>query len=93
MKLNATQQNTIEEQFGIEAIADDHPAIEKLKEVFGDHTFFLDAGGLNVVEPHPDSEAAAGAVVKLASWTDDQSQLNVHEPEVLPIAVKLDGGS
>lgn len=89
MKLNATQQNHVEEQLGIEALPEENPAMPKLKEVFGEHTFFVDADGLNVVEEHPEEENPAGVVIKLASWAEDQSQLRVHEPEVLPVTVDL----
>jgi hypothetical protein len=92
MKLDANQKNSIEEQFGTEAVADDHPAMGKLKEVFGDHTFFLDSGGLNIIEPHPDAATSGGAVIKLASWTEDGTQLKVHDPELLPVTVNLGGG-
>ena len=91
MKLDATQKGRVEDKFGTEAVADDHPAMGKLKEIFGDHTFFLDANGLNIIEPNPETGAQNGAVVKLASWTEDRTQLQVHEPEVLPVMVDLGG--
>jgi hypothetical protein len=40
-----------------QVIPDDHPMVPKLNELFGDHTFFLNSDGLNVVEPN---ETAAG---------------------------------
>ncbi len=89
MKLNAAQQSHVEEQLGIEALPDENPAMPKLKEVFGEHTFFVDADGLNVVEEHPAEENSGGVVIKLASWAEDQTQLRVHEPEVLPVTVDL----
>lgn len=89
MKLNAAQQRNVEDQLGIEALPDENPAMPKLKEVFGDHTFFVDADGLNVVEQHPEEENPSGVVIKLASWAEDQTQLRVHEPEVLPVTVEL----
>lgn len=95
MKLNAAQQSHVEEQLGIEALAEENPAMEKLKEVFGEHTFFVDADGLNIVEQHPEEQGSNGAIVKLASWAEDHTQLRVHEPEVLPVTVTLasDNGS
>lgn len=89
MKLNAAQQAHVEDQLGIEALPEENPAMPKLKEVFGDHTFFVDAEGLNVVEQHPEESNPSGVVIKLASWAEDQTQLRVHEPEVLPVAVDL----
>jgi hypothetical protein len=42
--------------------------------LFGDHTFFLDSNGLNVVEPNQSAHtgAPAGTVVNLANWSDAQ---------------------
>jgi len=89
MKLSAAQQANVEEQLGIEALPEENPAMPKLKEVFGDHTFFVDADGLNVVEEHPEEGNTSGVIIKLASWAEDHTQLRVHEPEVLPVAVEL----
>ena len=89
MKLNSTQQAHVEDQLGIEALPEENPAMPKLKEVFGDHTFFVDADGLNVVEEHPEEENTDGVIIKLASWAEDHTQLRVHEPEVLPVTVDL----
>lgn len=65
--------------------------MNKLKEAFGDHTFFLDFDGLNIIERGSESGSATGKVVKLASWSQDRSQLQVHEPEVLPVTIDLGG--
>ena len=89
MKLSAAQQAHVEEQLGIDALAEENPAMPKLKEVFGDHTFFVDADGLNIVEQPDEEQGSDGAIVKLASWAEDHTQLRVHEPEVLPVTVKL----
>jgi len=92
MKLDATQTAKVQERFGVEAIAESNPANFKLEEVFGGHTFFLDSGGLNIVEPHPKGDEGTGMVVKLASWTQDGKHLEMQEPEVLPVKVDLGGG-
>src|SRR6266705_3457407 len=55
-----------------------------LDGVQGDHTFFLDRNGLNIVEPAEAAGAAAQSakVVNLASWSDDDpTGLELHEPE------------
>jgi hypothetical protein len=46
----------------------------ELNQLFGDHTFFLDKNGLNVVEPNENNEvdASAGTVTNLANWGDAQ---------------------
>src|SRR6185437_16118592 len=62
----------IEKQASFEgtiAIPDDNPAVPKLNEAFGDHTFFLDSEGLHIVEPTSrDGKVTEAQVVKLASW-------------------------
>jgi len=90
MKLNATQILKVEEQLNASPIPDDHPVVPELKEAFGDHTFFLDAGGVNIVEPNPDENSPKCAVVRLATWNDEQqTELVTHPPEILPVSVKF----
>ncbi len=90
MKLNTAQIRKVEEQLGVEAVPEEHPVTPDLKEAFGDHTFFLDAAGLNIVEPNPSPESSSGNVVKVATWaSDEQTELQRHEPEVLPVTVDL----
>lgn len=89
MRLNATQISKIEDQIGAEALSDEHATIPKLKEMFGEHTFFLDTRGLIIVEPKPSPEILIGTVVKLASWIEEDTELQVHEPQVLPVTVDL----
>ena len=43
-------------QFEAQALPDDHPVVPQLASMFGDHTFFIDSGGLNVLEPTEASE-------------------------------------
>ncbi len=93
MKLNAVQLRKVEEQFGVEAIPEEDPVTLDLKEAFGDHTFFLDVDGLNIIEPNVIPESSIGNVVKVASWSsDEQTELLRHEPELLPITVDLESG-
>ena len=49
MKLTSAQIERTLSQFEAEAIPDSHPALPRLNELFGDHTFFLDSKGLNIV--------------------------------------------
>ena len=53
MRLTSAQVERTLRQFEFEAraIPDSHPVVPKLTEIFGDHTFFLDSNGLNIVEP------------------------------------------
>jgi len=92
MKLTSALVERALSQFEAQAIPDNHPAIPELNELFGDHTFFLDRNGLNIVEPvePPPAGAPAGKVVNLASWSDDDPpSLSPHEPEPTDIVVVL----
>ena len=70
--------------------------------MFGDHTYFLDGNGLNIVEPSPaalnvpsSDIGEMGVVVNIANWTgSDPPKLEVHEPERTDSMVSLaaDGG-
>jgi hypothetical protein len=51
MKLNAAQVERALGQFDARALPENHPVVPQLNTLFGDHTFFLDRNGLNVVEP------------------------------------------
>ena len=93
MKLNSAQLERTLTQFEAQVIPDDHPMIPKLNEFFGDHTFFLDSNGLNVIEPNEGTHPGApvGTVVNLANWTDAQmTSLMPHEPEPTEVVVILE---
>ena len=51
MRLTSSQVERALNQFDAQAIPEDHPVMMQLSELFGDHTFFLNTEGLNVVEP------------------------------------------
>jgi hypothetical protein len=51
MKPNSAQLERTLGQFEARAIPDNHPVIPQLNDLFGEHTFFLDTSGLNIVEP------------------------------------------
>ena len=92
MKLNSAQVQRALDQFEASVIPDENPAIAELNDLFGDHTFFLDQHGLNIVEPVEAAEPAAESVrvVKLASWSNDsRSDLKLHEPAETDIVVTL----
>jgi hypothetical protein len=92
MKLNSAQIDQTLHQMQAEAIPTDHPLIPQLERLFGDHTYFLDGEGLNIVEPaEPDQKnGRLGVVVKLADWTDANSpRLKPHEPEPTDVVVAL----
>jgi hypothetical protein len=90
MKLNSAQLERTLGQFEARPIPDDHPVIPQLHDLFGEHTFFLDGRGLNIVEP-VEAAGVSGRVVNLASWSDDsESGLEVHEPEATEVVITLE---
>lgn len=90
MKLAAAMVTQTLDQYDAKVIPEDHPAVPELSQRFGDHTFFLDQGGLNIVEPKETVEPhQTGVVVNLASYNDDGSELRVHSPVPTDIIVKL----
>jgi len=93
MKLNDEQIEQALHQFEAEAIPAEHPAIPQLERLYGEHTYFLDGNGLNIVEPvEPDMlDGQRGVVVNLASWADTStSSLQPHEPEATEFLVDLE---
>jgi hypothetical protein len=93
MRLNQAQVECTLNQFEAEALPDNHPAIPQLSNQFGDHTFFLDSSGLNVLEPAelPESRVQAGKIVNLAHWTDaNLTSLTPHEPEPTGLVIVLE---
>jgi hypothetical protein len=93
MKLNSRQLEQTLSQFQAEVLPENHPALEQLNDLYGDHTFLLDGDGLNVLEPAetPEMEAQAGEIVSLASWSDATlTSLRPHEPERTGVLVVLE---
>ena len=99
MKLNSTQLDRTLSQFHAEVLPDNHPAVRQLNDLFGDHTFFLDASGLNVLEPaqmpekevQTGEEVQAGEIVNLASWSDENlTSLRPHAPAPTGVVVVLE---
>jgi hypothetical protein len=84
MRLTPAQVQRILTQLEVKAIPDDHPGVPQLYELFGDHTFFLDRKGLNIVEPAETSQAGVqvGRIVRVADWSDAKlTKLAPHDPE------------
>ena len=91
MKLTSAQIEQTLNQFQAQAIPEDHPVLPRLNELFGDHTFFIDSNGLNIVEPTSESAGTqAVRVVNVANWSEGtESGLAVHEPEPTDAILEL----
>ena len=95
MRLTSDQVERTLSQFQGQAIPEDHPVVPQLSKLFGDHTFFLDSNGLNIVEPieaGPEAGAQPAQVVNLANLADETlTKLAPHEPEPTNAIVDLGG--
>jgi hypothetical protein len=92
MRLTSTQVERTLRQFDGQAIPDNHPVLPQLNRLFGDHTFFLDGNGLNIVEPAEPTQAGveAGKIVNVANWSDaNLTSLAPHDPETTNVVVAL----
>ena len=65
MKMNSAQIERTLQQFKAQAIPGGHPVMPQLQRLFGDHTYFLDGKGLNIVEPVDEERDGAGG----PSWS------------------------
>ncbi|MEH2476119.1 hypothetical protein V1281_002711 [Nitrobacteraceae bacterium AZCC 2161] len=93
MKLNSAQVSQTLSQYDAAVLPDNHPAVPQLNDLFGEHTFFLDGGGLKVLEPAEtrESKAQTGEVVSLANWSDATlTSLKPHEPEPTGVVIVLE---
>lgn len=92
MKLNSAQIKQTLHQLDAEAIPADHPLVPQLEGLFGEHTYFLDSSGLNIVEPVETREphGRMGVVVNLANWTEENSRsLQAHPPASTDLLIAL----
>jgi hypothetical protein len=99
MKMNTAQIRQTLHQYQAQALPAEHPVMPELERLFGNHTYFLDGNGLNIVEPvivepvEPEqTDGLRGVVVNLASWVDEKAQsLLPHKPESTDLVVDLEG--
>ena len=90
MKLSSEKLGSVLEQIDVEVIPEDHPSLPKLRDVFGNHTFFVDDSGLVIVEPL-EQDPVTGELIKIASWDDaDPPHLVAHTPEETDVLIELE---
>jgi hypothetical protein len=74
MKLNTAQVARTMSQLRVEALPEDHPLVPQLNRIFGDHTYFLDGSGLNILEPAAAAlEVRRRALARLECWSMSQT--------------------
>lgn len=86
MKIHAEQITHMQEATQAQALEDNSPAAEQLKQHFGDHTFFLNSDGLHIIEPQSEQEDGEERLqpVRLAHWKDETRTVLVpQDPEIL----------
>jgi hypothetical protein len=100
MKLSAPQALNVAEQLDAQPLFDDHPNFAQLKETFGDHTFFLNAQGLLVVQTPDDEEkrvvnddgSEAALVISIGEWSaEEEGMLQLHQPRATQQTVGVIG--
>lgn len=92
MKMSPASVERTLRQFDAQAVPENHPVCEQLKGLFGDHTYFIDGNGLNIVEPAERNSAGETVckVINLADWADaSQRSLMPHEPQMTEAVVVL----
>ena len=93
MKLSTNQIEQIHEKLGIHPLPDNYAPLAKLREVFGDQTFYLTADGLHMWG-YAEVTGAEGQVIiamEIASWANGgNTDLSPHKPQLTDVTVKLD---
>jgi hypothetical protein len=93
MKLSAARVEQTLNQFESRVLPDSDPSMQKIKALWGDHTYFLAVNGLNIVEPldNRDPSVEVAKVVNLASWADETAtSLAPHPPQTTEVVVEFD---
>ncbi|WPZ36046.1 hypothetical protein T8K17_07850 [Thalassobaculum sp. OXR-137] len=94
MKLTTDQTAAVQRQTGADPLPEDNPTMGQLREIFGEHTFYVAEQGLVVPETTPEPaapEATEDAVefMLVAVWAgEDKQSLQPIEPQ--PTGIKLE---
>jgi hypothetical protein len=92
MKLSESQINSALSQIEVQVLAEDDPIVVHFSKLFGQHTFFLDGKGLNVLEllEVPGTATQDGEVIRVARWNDGNfTSLTTHRPEPTGVVISL----
>ena len=90
MKLSDLHIALVAKRLNVQALDPEDDATKMLVDTFGDHTFYLDPGGLNIFE-HSTSDAGDSLIlVKIADWVDGtRTGFQPIEPDIKPVAVLI----
>lgn len=87
MKLSNTRIQQALDQLEARTVVvpEQHPKAAELHEIFGEHTFFLDDEGLEIIEPaaledEDGMKENAGQVIKIAMWNDASRTILAPHP-------------
>jgi hypothetical protein len=97
MKLTSDQIERAVDRLDVAAVANAPDLMAQLVELYGDHTFFVDADGLHILEMVDEDEGGAGGdvltLVQLAAWSDEtMSEVVTHEPRATGKSLALAEG-
>ena len=92
MKLSQQEIDQLHDQIRIDSPSDDYPAMDKLIESFGVHTFYLTGDGLHIFE-YTDTLLDGGheaVSVRIASWSsEEKTDLTLHKPKLTGIRIQF----
>ena len=90
MKLSDAHIGLVEQELNVQALDIEDDTTKMLVETFGDHTFYLDPGGLSIFEHSTGDAGKSLILVQIAEWTDDtHTGLQPIKPDIKPVAVLI----
>lgn len=94
MRLTDEQIEVVSRDLGADPLEEENPAIGTLRELYGDHTFYVAPEGLLILEPieAPNHPGKPCNFVQVAEWTDDTKKaLKPMKPKTSDMVVDLAG--
>ena len=90
MKLSDVHIALVAKELNIQALDPEDDATKMLVETFGEHTFYMDPGGLNIFVHSTGDAGESLILVKIADWVDGtRTGLQPIEPDIKPVAVLI----
>ena len=90
MKLSDVHIALVAKELNVEALDPEDDGTKMLVETFGDHTFYMDPGGLNIFEHSTGDAGESLILVKIVDWVDDmRAVLQPIDLDIKPVAVLI----